>query len=121
MNSGDLASLQCAVHKGDLPINITWLHNNKTIGYEDGILVSKAGKKVSTITIDSVQAQHAGSYTCKVGNRAGVSQYSTNLHVNGIKFVFFLVFVFYSPIFLFLSHLFQWYPKFYRLVSVKIL
>nr|XP_015838911.1 PREDICTED: Down syndrome cell adhesion molecule isoform X39 [Tribolium castaneum] len=82
VNSGDVASLQCTVHKGDLPINITWLHNNNTIGYNDGILITKAGKKVSTVTIDSVQAQHVGTYTCFAENRAGSDNFSAYLRVN---------------------------------------
>ncbi|KAG5890612.1 hypothetical protein JTB14_005122 [Gonioctena quinquepunctata] len=82
INSGDFASLQCSVHKGDLPINISWLHNNISIGYIDGIMVTKAGKKVSTLTIDSAQETHTGEYTCVAENKAGVTRYSTQLHVN---------------------------------------
>lgn len=84
INLGDFASLTCSVHKGDLPINISWLHKNISIGYVDGILISKAGKKVSTVTIDSVQDRHAGEYTCVAENSAGVARYSVNLQVNGI-------------------------------------
>lgn len=83
VNSGDVASLQCTVFKGDLPLNITWLHNNQTIGYNNGISVTRVGKKVSSITIDSVQGEHAGVYTCFAGNQAGFSSHSTYLHVNG--------------------------------------
>jgi hypothetical protein len=83
VNSGDLASLQCSVYKGDLPITITWLHNNKSTGYNDGILISKAGKKVSSLTIDSVQAEHVGTYTCIAENKAGRSSFSAYLRVNG--------------------------------------
>ncbi|KAK9880043.1 hypothetical protein WA026_008554 [Henosepilachna vigintioctopunctata] len=82
VNSGDLASLHCTVHKGDLPINITWYHNNKTIHYSDGILITKAGKKVSSITIESVKGSHAGTYTCVAENNAGVTSYSSVLSVN---------------------------------------
>ncbi|KAJ8967482.1 hypothetical protein NQ314_002796 [Rhamnusium bicolor] len=82
INSGDFASLQCSVHKGDLPINISWLHNNISIGYIDGVMVTKAGKKVSTVTIDSVQENHSGEYTCVAENKAGLAKYSVNLHIN---------------------------------------
>jgi hypothetical protein len=79
-----VASLQCTVYKGDLPIKITWLHNNDTIGHSDGIIISKASKKVSSLTIDSVQEEHKGSYTCLAENKAGKTSYSTVLNVNGI-------------------------------------
>lgn len=83
INTEDFATLQCSVHKGDLPIEISWMHNNATANYEDGILVSKVGAKISTITIDSVQENHAGLYTCVAENRAGKTQYSAELFVNG--------------------------------------
>lgn len=83
VNSGDLASLTCSVHKGDLPINVTWLHNNKTLRYDESVLVSNVGKKISTLSIDSVKAEHAGSYTCIAENRAGRTSYSSELFVNG--------------------------------------
>ncbi|KAL3270307.1 hypothetical protein HHI36_009358, partial [Cryptolaemus montrouzieri] len=83
ISSGELASLTCSVHKGDLPIKMEWRHNNKTIGINDGILVSMVGKKVSTLTIESVQDKHAGTFTCLAENKAGAAEYSVYLHVNG--------------------------------------
>ncbi|XP_063932359.1 cell adhesion molecule Dscam1 isoform X6 [Zophobas morio] len=82
VNSGDVASLQCTVFKGDLPIRITWLHKNKAIRPNDGIIISKASRKVSSLTIDSVQEDHSGSYTCLAQNKAGNASYSTVLNVN---------------------------------------
>lgn len=84
INEGEFVSTQCSVHKGDLPINISWLHNNISIGYVDGVLVSKVGSKVSMITIDSVNHRHTGMYTCVAENKAGVATYFTTLNVNGI-------------------------------------
>lgn len=83
VNTGDLASLTCSVHKGDLAMNITWFHNNKSIGYNEGIQISSVNKKISAISIDSVQEEHIGTYTCLAQNRAGTSSFSTILHVNG--------------------------------------
>lgn len=84
INLGDFASLQCSVHKGDLPINIKWLHNNVSMDYTDGVMVTKAGKKVSTVTIDFVQEYHSGEYSCVAENKAGTARFSVNLQVNGI-------------------------------------
>lgn len=49
-----------------------------------GIQISKMGSRSSVLTIDSVQGQHAGNYTCYGKNAAGVSNYTTTLIVNGI-------------------------------------
>ncbi|VEN53577.1 unnamed protein product [Callosobruchus maculatus] len=82
INSGDSVSATCSIHKGDLPINISWLHNNVSIGYLPGVMISKAGKKVSTVTIDSVNEEHMGTYTCTAENKAGVARYIAVLNVN---------------------------------------
>lgn len=83
-NYGDPVSLTCSLHKGDLPINLSWLHNNISIGYNDRILVSKVGQRNSMITIDSVNDVHRGSYTCIAENIAGIARSSAALNVNGI-------------------------------------
>ncbi|XP_066244761.1 cell adhesion molecule Dscam1 isoform X26 [Euwallacea similis] len=82
INSGDYVSAQCSVHKGDLPINISWLHNNISIGYIVGMQVTKVGKKSSSITVDSVSEEHAGTYTCLAENQAGKTEFTTTLRVN---------------------------------------
>lgn len=78
-----MASLQCSVFKGDLPVNITWLHNNKTIGYNTGIAIFQNGRKMSSLSIENVAEEHSGIYTCLVQNQAGLTSYSAHLHVNG--------------------------------------
>lgn len=88
INTGDFATLQCSVHKGDVPIEISWLHNNRSISYQNGIIVSKVGNKISTISIDSVQENHAGVYTCVAANKAGSAHYSVDLYVNGNYLIF---------------------------------
>lgn len=71
------------MHKGDLPINISWLHNNISIGYKEGVMITKAGKKISTVSIDSVDESHTGTYTCLAENKAGMTRFSAVLNVNG--------------------------------------
>ncbi|CAH0555684.1 unnamed protein product [Brassicogethes aeneus] len=82
VNSGDLTTLTCSVHKGDLPMNITWLHNKKVIGYNEGITTTNVGQKVSMLTIENVNAEHAGNFTCLVQNRAGSASFNSELFVN---------------------------------------
>ncbi|XP_068899455.1 cell adhesion molecule Dscam1 isoform X47 [Tenebrio molitor] len=82
INTGDSTSLTCSINKGDLPINITWFHNNVTIKSDEAVSVIRVNKKISTLSIESVQAEHIGEYTCLAKNRAGATTYSTFLHVN---------------------------------------
>lgn len=76
----------CAFTHGDLPIEITWLH--------DGIILPSSGdiniglnlvntKKSSVLSIDSIAGEHAGNYTCTGTNVAGTDSLTTALLVNG--------------------------------------
>ncbi|XP_060529790.1 cell adhesion molecule Dscam2 isoform X43 [Cylas formicarius] len=83
VNSGDSASLTCSISKGDLPMTIMWRHNNISLMSDlYGVMVSRVAKKLSTLSIDSVQAEHTGTYTCVAENAAGRAMYSADLHVN---------------------------------------
>lgn len=83
VDSGDTTSLTCTIHKGDLPVDIFWLHNNITITNVHGVSLVK-GKKYNMLNIDSVAPEHAGNYTCVAKNIAGVVSHSAVLKVNGI-------------------------------------
>lgn len=82
VDSGDPASVTCTVVKGDLPVEIVWLHNNRTIRNENGVSILKR-RKVSTLDIDSVSPENAGEYTCLAKNTAGSTSYTAVLNVNG--------------------------------------
>lgn len=85
MNWGEQVSLVCSALKGDRPIKIHWTMNGRPINAKthDGIMISKTGKMISVLSIDSVNADHAGNYTCIASNQAGSSHLSTRLSVNG--------------------------------------
>lgn len=82
-NSGDMISVMCTVHKGDLPINISWTLNNKTVDNKPGITVLRTNKRISQLSIDDVQAIHAGIYVCTAKNGAGVAHHQAQLLVQG--------------------------------------
>lgn len=46
------------------------------------------GKRLSVLMIDSVNARHAGNYTCKARNLWASASYTAELVVNGI-YIFF--------------------------------
>lgn len=71
--------------KGDKPLKIHWTLNNETITAKshEGITVMKNSKVVSVLSIESVDAQHSGNYTCVASNHAGIAELSTQILVNG--------------------------------------
>lgn len=83
VNKGDAISTSCNVNKGDLPLTIEWKLNNQPISETEGVIVNLVGKRGSYLSIDSVDAVHAGTYTCHAENKAGYDMYSTTLNVNG--------------------------------------
>jgi len=93
-NAGEMATVQCAVIKGDLPIDVTWSFNGREIEAANGafdehsydnpdIAISRSSKRASTLTIESVAARHAGEYSCTASNTAGTATHSSVLSVNG--------------------------------------
>lgn len=93
MNSGDTASVQCTVVKGDAPLNITWFLNGEPVSNILGITTVKNGKRVSSLTVDNVDASHSGMYTCMASNLAGSTNFSTSLSVNGTTIYIYKLFV----------------------------
>lgn len=86
MNDGDFLQVMCTVREGDLPINITWFLNHKKLDKFPEITVSAAGKRGSTLSVESLTHAHAGIYTCKATNKAGEAEYNAELKVNGSNY-----------------------------------
>ena len=84
MNAGDMASVQCAVTKGDLPLEVAWTFDGRPIGSEQrDIIIIDSGNRHKQLTIEAVSARHAGEYTCVASNPAGSVSRSAILDVNG--------------------------------------
>lgn len=84
LNEGETASLQCSITKGDNPVEINWYINGKPTSYYEGVYTGKLGKRMSSLSIESVGADHSGDYTCSATNTAGSTNFTTTLSVNGI-------------------------------------
>lgn len=84
INSGDMTSTTCSIAKGDLPLNVTWIFNDRPISLVDGVTVSMVNKRLNALSIESVSAEHAGKYTCIATSAAGSTSYSSQLNVNGL-------------------------------------
>ncbi|XP_039227482.1 Down syndrome cell adhesion molecule-like protein Dscam2 isoform X18 [Drosophila yakuba] len=81
-NVEDSVSVTCLISSGDLPIDIEWFFNDYGISSYSGINVVKGGKRNSMLSIDSVQARHAGKYSCRAKNHAAAVNYTSELVVN---------------------------------------
>lgn len=83
LNAGDTVSLTCTVGKGDLPLKIYWQLNNQPLNSGNGLFINRNGKRISILSIENVQHEHIGNYTCIAENEAGRSSHSAILNVNG--------------------------------------
>lgn len=84
LNYGEPTTVTCVLIGGDMPINVTWLLNDQPIHPDDDISLSKVGKHTHILNIDSVNAEHAGDYSCVATNLAGTATQTANLVVNGL-------------------------------------
>lgn len=80
---GDSVQLNCHVAKGDLPLTIKWLFNQKPIFAHLNILTSKLGDRSSFLTIPAVTHENSGNYTCVAWNQAGQYNHTAKLNVLG--------------------------------------
>lgn len=80
---GDYFALQCTITHGDQPVRIHWTFNNMSANSVPGVRVSNVDRRSSVLTIESVDATHAGLYNCTASNAAGVASHTTELVVKG--------------------------------------
>lgn len=86
MLAGKPTQVTCFVPEGDLPLDITWLvEGQQVMAHRQGITVTKMGQRASFLMIDSLQAAHAGNYTCLARNPGGASNFTAELVVQGIS------------------------------------
>ncbi|XP_051153588.1 cell adhesion molecule Dscam2 isoform X15 [Leptopilina boulardi] len=82
-NAGEMASVTCAVIKGDLPLEVSLMFDGHAIGSDQSdITIINNGKRHKQLTIESVSARHAGEYTCVASNMAGAVSRTAVLDVN---------------------------------------
>jgi hypothetical protein len=81
--AGQSAQVSCFVTEGDQPLKITWTLSSNIDINRLGISTTKLGSKTSVLSIDYVDSQHSGTYTCIAENSAGSSKFSTDLEIHG--------------------------------------
>lgn len=91
--TGQSISLTCSVVDGDLPLYINWFLNDKPTEDIAGLSQAKIGRRISVLSIESVEADHAGQYSCRAINKAGQTESSAELKVNGIDRIVVSIFI----------------------------
>lgn len=84
----DMVSAYCSVKKGDLPLDIYWTRNGGRVFTNDGLVVTRTSQRISVLSIESVRARHAGSFSCVATNIGGVTKQSALLAVNGLRAIY---------------------------------
>ncbi|XP_043478450.1 Down syndrome cell adhesion molecule-like protein Dscam2 isoform X41 [Leptopilina heterotoma] len=83
VNAGEMASVTCAVVKGDLPLEVSWMFDAHPIESEHSdIIIFNNGNRQKQLTIEAVSARHAGEYTCVASNLAGSVSLTATLDIN---------------------------------------
>jgi len=83
LNEGQLITVPCAVIEGDSPISLKWLFNGQSIPNHLRVTIVPLGERNMILSVGSVQAIHAGWYTCAAHNDAGTYEFTVNMTVNG--------------------------------------
>lgn len=83
MSAGYLVTVPCVVVGGDRPVHVHWLFDGHHVTHRTDMSSQPLGESGAILNIPSVGAAHAGLYTCRARNRAGVAEYSAQLHVTG--------------------------------------
>nr|XP_017031936.1 Down syndrome cell adhesion molecule-like protein Dscam2 isoform X40 [Drosophila kikkawai] len=78
---GQYLTLHCSVPGGDLPLQIDWTLDGQEISEDLGITTARVGRRGSVLTIEAVEATHAGNFTCHARNSAGHQHFTTPLNV----------------------------------------
>lgn len=72
------------VARGDLPVDIFWsLNSEPIVSDQNGFTITRMNMKTSSLSIDALDAKHRGVYSCIARNKAGFTEFHTELHVNG--------------------------------------
>uniref|UniRef100_T1IV65 Ig-like domain-containing protein n=1 Tax=Strigamia maritima TaxID=126957 RepID=T1IV65_STRMM len=81
LSEGTLVRVSCVVSRGDLPINITWLKDDRIIPSELPVSIREFDEYSSVLSIDPVKFKHAGNYSCIALNHAGISSHTAQLAI----------------------------------------
>lgn len=68
---GSRMAVQCVLDRGDPPVRLLWLHDDRPATELPEVTVTPLGQFVLALVIEEVKPQHAGNYTCKASGHSG--------------------------------------------------
>ena len=84
LQQGDRATLTCTVARGDSPLTLMWMKDGEPIPMgESTYKVLNFDEFNSMLTLESLNLEHIGNYSCRASNPAGSSSVETQLIVYG--------------------------------------
>ena len=83
LQQGDRATLTCTVARGDSPLTLMWMKDGEPIPRENSYKVLNFDEFNSMLTLESLNLEHIGNYSCRASNLAGSSTVATQLNVYG--------------------------------------
>ncbi|ODN02698.1 Hemicentin-1 [Orchesella cincta] len=93
LQAGSHTSLQCLVDQGDTPLTISWVFHGQELSSQMGVETVKLGKRTTYCSIEALlttyESNHMcysvieGNYTCVASNKAGQTNYTAVLVVQG--------------------------------------
>ena len=104
LQQGDRATLTCTVARGDSPLTLMWMKDGEPIPRgKSSYKVLNFDEFNSMLTLESLNLEHIGNYSCRASNPAGESSVETQLIVYG-KFLLEKFTNFFLLFFIFQSH-----------------
>ncbi|KAJ1530753.1 hypothetical protein ONE63_005607 [Megalurothrips usitatus] len=94
LHAGERAGVQCFVSKGDLPLRLEWQWEPLPSAASSAALLASLtalpadvevrpqGEHVSSLSIESLRPEHAGTYVCSASNAAARADHASQLIVN---------------------------------------
>ena len=84
LQQGDRATLTCTVARGDSPLTLMWMKDGEPIPRgRSSYKVLNFDEFNSMLTLESLNLEHIGNYSCRASNPAGASSVETQLIVYG--------------------------------------
>lgn len=87
MNYGDAVTVSCTISGGDLPVTTKWYFNGGLLKFNENlqdVILEKRGQRINNLMIEALSSKHIGNFTCSSENRAGITEFSAALNVNGL-------------------------------------
>jgi hypothetical protein len=85
LNGGTSSKIFCIIMAGDTPVQIRWYKNDRAFEANDKKRVQMLDDTTSMLSLNKLDLEDSGTYTCRANNSAGLTQYSTFLRVKGTR------------------------------------